>query len=309
MRWMHFTTDGLYEILTWKNKTVSTAAFFSFVTIIFYPQLLILMPHLLVAMLYLLAQKHQNENIRESVRLRSNMLHLQNFVKIYSDFYDLSFLTLNLAMKYLNSIPVTKRSKLLISWLSSFGFLIIIIPIISIRLIILVSGSFILLGGNPTIQAFVLYCLEGIRMIDQKYIHKVILETLAKYIPIIRKKSVSLGFAVPLSLIEYHPLKFIRTVVINENERYYPCIGWSKRLLFYDPYEMSDSRGKLCLKLQDFDDLKCDWLDEWHIDKKFGDLGGWQYSNVIWKHKRNKMNMLSFTRRRRWIRTFKSKSL
>jgi len=98
-----------------------------------------------------------------------------------------------------------------------------------------------------------------------------------------------------------------------ENQRYYPVVGWSSRLLPTDRPSWSNDEGT---QAKQFTDFKCppgwSWVSDWRIDKGSGSGGsdggsdgeGWSYAVEFareWKGEaaRGTRNLV---RRRRWVR-------
>ena len=99
-----------------------------------------------------------------------------------------------------------------------------------------------------------------------------------------------------------------------ENQRYYPVVGWSSRLLPTDRPSWSNDEGT---QAKQFTDFKCppgwSWVSDWRIDKGSGsgsdgngdkDGEGWSYQVEFareWKGEavRGTRNLV---RRRRWVR-------
>ena len=99
-----------------------------------------------------------------------------------------------------------------------------------------------------------------------------------------------------------------------ENQRYYPVVGWSSRLLPTDRPNWSNDEGT---QAKQFTDFKCppgwSWVSDWRIDKGAGsgadgsgdkDGEGWSYTVEFtreWKGEaaRGSRNLV---RRRRWVR-------
>ena len=95
-------------------------------------------------------------------------------------------------------------------------------------------------------------------------------------------------------------------VSVYENQRNYPVLGWSSRLLPTDPYPpYSDASGhvltfEMCELLLPLD---MDWLGEWTVRRSSGtDADGWQYA-VDWSWEwSGKQRVLTTVRRRCWVR-------
>ena len=109
----------------------------------------------------------------------------------------------------------------------------------------------------------------------------------------------------PASATPQQPPKAIR-VEVWENQRAYPVLGWSSRLLPTDPYPpFSDSAGHLmtfemCELLLALD---MDWRNEWTVKRSADtDADGWQYA-VDWSWEwSSKQRVLTTVRRRCWVR-------
>ena len=92
-----------------------------------------------------------------------------------------------------------------------------------------------------------------------------------------------------------------------ENQRYYPVIGWSSRLLPTDRPAWSNEDGA---QARQFTDYKCpigwSWAEDWQIEKGGGsvDADGWQYASEFtkdWKGEPVRSGR-HLVRRRRWVR-------
>ena len=95
-------------------------------------------------------------------------------------------------------------------------------------------------------------------------------------------------------------------VEVWENQRNYPVLGWSSRLLPTDPYPpFSDSAGhvltfEMCELMLPLD---MDWLMDWTVQRQADtDADGWQYA-VDWSWEwSGKQRVLTTVRRRCWTR-------
>ena len=99
-----------------------------------------------------------------------------------------------------------------------------------------------------------------------------------------------------------------------ENQRYYPVVGWSSRLLPTDRPSWSNDEGT---QAKQFTDFKCppgwSWVSDWRIDKGSGggtegggekDGEGWSYAVEFtreWKGEATR-GTRNLVRRRRWVR-------
>ena len=95
-------------------------------------------------------------------------------------------------------------------------------------------------------------------------------------------------------------------VEVWENQRNYPVLGWSSRLLPTDPYPpFSDAAGhvltfEMCELMLPLD---MDWLMDWTVQRSADmDADGWQYA-VDWSWEwSSKQRVLTTVRRRCWVR-------
>ena len=108
------------------------------------------------------------------------------------------------------------------------------------------------------------------------------------------------------------------TVETYENQRAYPFLGFTPKLLPTDPYYFSNQQGDQVLKKSSFQ-LKDGyyWLDDWHIVDKMDDFKldhGWLYAvdfpNAMVDHQwYPSQSKLRWVRRRKWIRTMCKKNI
>eukprot|EP01063_Lacrimia_lanifica_P005786 TRINITY_DN1349_c0_g4_i1.p1 TRINITY_DN1349_c0_g4~~TRINITY_DN1349_c0_g4_i1.p1 ORF type:complete len:2965 (+),score=707.36 TRINITY_DN1349_c0_g4_i1:77-8971(+) len=93
-------------------------------------------------------------------------------------------------------------------------------------------------------------------------------------------------------------------VCCYENQRFYPCIGWTDTLLASDPLPWCCKHGKLAATRYDFRLPKgWKWIGDWHVDKdRTCDASGFQYASSWDGMFHNRRKVMDFVRRRRWVR-------
>ncbi len=112
-----------------------------------------------------------------------------------------------------------------------------------------------------------------------------------------------------LALPVHEPLEMVGEVF--ENERFYPFVGWSSRMLPTDRPAWSDRSGTTSRPIMDEVDsvLPADdweWAEAWHLEKPTAqqDQDGWQYaiafSSDTWSASKGFSDVV---RKRRWTRT------
>ena len=96
-------------------------------------------------------------------------------------------------------------------------------------------------------------------------------------------------------------------IEVWENERHYPWVGWSSKLLPTDRSAWSSSKGK---KMRARDGMPPSagwrWFGVWQLDVSLGDSEGWEYaadfSGIISHWVGTFKKTIHFVRRRRWVR-------
>ena len=86
--------------------------------------------------------------------------------------------------------------------------------------------------------------------------------------------------------------------VVYESERYYVLGGWSGVLLPLDPSHWSPHTRADYPVLDSFE-----WVGDWTIDRKAGDVDGFEYAFDFWSAFSPASWAMATVRRRRWIRT------
>ena len=102
-------------------------------------------------------------------------------------------------------------------------------------------------------------------------------------------------------------VQFARTF---ENERYYPIVGWSARLLPTDRYPWSNENGTIAIERDGLSHPPhCTWCGDWEavVEPAATDAEGWQYAGDFPSNKyANKNFLTACVRRRQWRRPFRS---
>ena len=132
-------------------------------------------------------------------------------------------------------------------------------------------------------------------------VHSLILPSAASSLP---SSPPALPVSPPASPLSQLPPSAVQ-VEVWENQRIYPVLGWSARLLPTDPPPFSDSAGHvLTLEMCELMlPLDMDWLTDWTAQRSADtDADGWLYA-VDWGWEwSSKQRVLSTVRRRCWLR-------